>query len=145
MQGNTFIKNKGDLQGILLKMRRDLQEICKTHFRYDLVTEENWERSPDSRVSFHKSKIPMLTAAGVMKDTSEFEYGWHFRNEHYAKCANSLYAADKLIVEMLDFMAACNIWPKREATGMERGLFQVIEGGGKGSWAFQQLREGVGR
>jgi hypothetical protein len=138
-----IIQSKRDISELLIAVKKDITQIRTNHFNNGTVTKESWQASPSSRVSFHKSKIPMLKAAGVMKDPKDFEYGWHFPNDYYAKVKGALTDADKQLAEILNFLKSCHIRQKNYSFSEELSLFTVIEGDGRDSWVISHLKGGV--
>jgi hypothetical protein len=106
------IQNKHDIVEMLLAVRRDIANTCASHFNRGWVTLESWEASPSARISYHKSKITMLKAAGVMKDPAEYEYGWHFPNAYYADVNNKLTDADKQLARIIGHLQSHYLRPK---------------------------------
>jgi hypothetical protein len=132
-----------DISNSLMGVQRDLRSIRKSHLNNMFVTKESWEASPTARIAYHKSKIPELKAAGMMKDTKDFEYGWHFPNEYYAKMGKQMTAADRLIDGIIDFLNDCYIKPHRfRFSELELSRFEVIEGGGVCNSGLVQILRG---
>jgi len=134
----------GDIISRLQKARRDISASYKKAYDRPWVTRKSWERSPGSRVAFHKDKIPALKAAGLMKKPEDYNYGYLFPNEYLAKLSEDFRAIEKLLDEICEYLDDYTLRPKhRIYTEVELSRFEVIEGGGQLSAIGQFLLGGV--
>ena len=141
---DIILQNKGDIMRLLAKTRSDIDKIRTKHFDFKPITKESWDLSPTALIGYGKDKIPMLKAAGVMKDPRDYEYGWFRSNENNANVSNALTDADKLLVEILNYLDDYILYPKsRRYTRTELSRFEVIIGGGLDSYLLSQLKEGA--
>ncbi|MCL2216674.1 MAG: hypothetical protein FWB91_06590 [Defluviitaleaceae bacterium] len=134
---------KGDIMAMLANAKREIAKARSSEFS-DFVTAESWTASPTAVVAYRKDKIPMLEAAGVMKDPKDFKYGWFRSNESDAILNKELRAMESLLDEIRDFINGCTLRPKRgRYTELELSRFTVIEGGEQMSSLALRLKEGV--
>ena len=122
---NSFLPvnaRKGDIVSMLVKARTELLDLTK-----DLpwVTKESWDSNSNSRISFHKDKVPALKAAGFLDDREDYAYGYHLSNER----ADKYRAIARLLGDARGIIECCTVRPVRHYSEYEKSHLTVIKGG----------------
>lgn len=141
----SIIHNKHELSNTIVNIRRDLAAIRANKFDLAPVT----EYSAIECIAFdikHKERLREIGALNLKgvdeKGNIMWRYGYYRTNENNAAVNNKLYAVDKLLSNILDFITECCITRKIEFSEAEKNMLEIIIGGNQDTQLVASLKGG---
>lgn len=142
----VIIQNKHEAFTTMEKVRRDLSAIRAKEFDLTPVNEYSAIQGIffDIKLKEQLREMGALNLKGIdEKGNIMWQYGYHRSNENNAAVNNALYAADKLLLDVLNFLQNCHITPKRHFSEAEKSMFTLIIGGNQDTYLSTQLKGGA--